>query len=314
MAERDYYEVLGVAKSASDAELKRAYRAKAKKYHPDHNPDNPAAEQKFKEVQEAYEVLKDKEARSKYDRFGHSGFAPGTHAGEWRSAPGAQRVYTWSGSEAAGIDFGGMEDLLRGFGGGFGGGSPRRAPAAQPPVDLDIRTDAHIAFDDAISGTTIEMQLTDGDGSRQTLSVKIPRGVRNGQTIRLRGKGSSTTDGRRGEVLITVRINPHKYFRRDDDDIFLDLPLNVAEAALGATVEVPTLDGPTAVTIPPGTAGGTKLRLKAKGVANQKTGRRGHQYLVIHIVPPKELSDEQRQWFEKIRDSLGDNPRSSLGW
>ncbi len=319
MAKRDYYVVLGVSKNASDAELKRAYREKAKKYHPDRNAGDKAAEEKFKEVQEAYEVLKDKDKRALYDRFGQSGFGPGTHAGEWRTAPGGQRVYTWSSGEGTGSDFGGFEDLFKGFGGGgfgdpFRSGPRRRTATAEAPVDLDIRTDAHVTFEQAIHGTSIEMKLTDGTGQQQALSVKIAPGVREGQTIRLKGKGSVGPDGRCGDLLIKVRIGPHKYFRRDDYDIYLDVPVTVAEATLGAKVDVPTLDGETTVTIPPGTSSGAKLRLKEKGLLNQKAGRRGHQYLVIQIVTPKELSDDQKQLFEKIRDSSGHNPRADLDW
>ena len=324
MGKRDYYDVLGVAKKASDAEVKRAYREKAKKYHPDHNAGDKDAEAKFKEVQEAYEILKDKDKRAMYDRVGHADFGPGTHAGEWRTAPGGQRVYTYGGGERGGFDMGGFEDLLRNFtGGGFGGGGfedqfrggpSSRASAPEPPVDLDIRTDAKVSFEQAIHGTTIELQLTDDTGKKQSLSVKIVPGVREGQTIRLKGKGSTDGRNRKGDVLITVRVGPHKYFRREGFDIHLDMPVTVAEATLGAKIDVPTMDGPTTVTVPPGTPSGSKLRLKDKGVLNPKTKQRGHQYLNIQIVPPKDLSDEQRQLFEKIQSAAPHDPRADRGW
>ena len=322
MAKRDYYDVLGVSKKASAAELKRAYRAKAKKYHPDRNAGNKDAEAKFKEVQEAYEVLKDKSKRSMYDRVGHTGFSPGTHAGEWRTAPGGQRVYTWDGGQSGGFDMGGFEDLLRNFTGGggggfedpFRGGPGRRATAPEPPIDLDIKTDAQVSFEQAIHGTTIELQLTDDTGRKQSLIVKIVPGVRAGQTIRLKGKGSTDGRNRKGDVLITVRISPHEYFRREGFDIHLDVPVTVAEATLGAKIDVPTLDGPTTVTVPPGTPSGAKLRLKDKGVRNPKTKHQGHQYLSIQIVPPKDLSDEQKKLFEKIQSAGTNDPRADRGW
>ncbi len=321
MAKRDYYDILGVSKKASAAELKRAYREKAKEYHPDRNAGNKDAEAKFKEVQEAYEVLKDTNKRAMYDRVGHTGIGPGTHAGEWRTAPGRQRVYTWDGGQSGGFDMGGFEELLRNFTGGGGGfedpsrgGPSRRATAAEPPVDLDITTDARISFEQAIHGTTIELQLTDDSGRKQSLSVKIVPGVREGQTIRLKGKGSTDGRSRKGDVRITVRVSPHEYFRREGFDIHLDVPVTVTEATLGAKIDVPTLDGPTTVTVPPGTPSGAKLRLKDKGVLNPKTKQRGHQYLNVQIVPPKNLSDEQKQLFEKIQSAGPHDPRADRGW
>lgn len=324
MAERDYYEILGVSKDASDDEIKKAYRSKAKQYHPDRNPDDRNAEAKFKEVQEAYEVLKDKQKRSLYDRYGHSGSSDQTHAGEWRTAPGGQRVYTWSGGEGAP---GGFEDILRNFGMGggfedlFGGArsSPRgrrrtARPAESPPLNLDLQTTAEISFDDAIHGAELSLTLSDPRGGQQTLNVKVPPGVKDGQVIRLRGKGSQGPDGRRGDVLITCRVGPHPYFIREDMDIVLEVPVTVTEATLGAKIEVPTLDGRSIVTIPPGTASGTRLRLKNKGVRRARSEERGHQYLVIKIVPPKQLSPEQRRLLQSLHDVLTDDPRAGLGW
>jgi DnaJ-class molecular chaperone len=320
MAKRDYYDVLGVSKKASAAELKRAYREKAKQYHPDRNAGNKDAEAKFKEV---YELLKDKDKRELYDRVGHAGFGPGTHAGEWRTAPGGQRVYTYGGGDGGGFGSGSIEDLLRNFAGGvggtgfeemLGGGRSRRASAPQPPVNLDIKTDARVTFEQAIHGTTIELQLTEDTGRKQSLSVKIVPGVADGQIIRLKGKGSSDDRGRKGDVLITVRVGPHKYFRREGFDILLDVPVTVAEATLGAKVDVPTLEGPMTVTVPPGTPSGAKLRLKNKGVLNPKTKKRGHQYLSVQIVPPKNLSDAQKKLFEKIHSATPQDPRADQGW
>lgn len=320
MGNRDLYEVLGVSKSATGAEIKRAYRDKAKKYHPDHNPNDKSAEEKFIEAQEAYEVLKDKDKRATYDRIGHAGLGAGTHAGEWRTAPGGQRVYTWSGSEGPAAGFGDIEDLLRGFGSGVsdffgaGGGTQRRARAPQPPLNLDITTDVRVAFLDAIAGTSADLRLSSGDGHHQTISFKVPPGVKNGQTIRLKGKGSMGPRGERGDLLIHCKVAPHEYFRREEFDVYLDLPISVTEASLGAKIEVPTLDGKTTVTVPPGTPSGAKLRLKGKGVRDPKTDRIGHQFLLIRIVPPKEPDDGQKKLLEELQASLDEDPRSDLGW
>ena len=328
MAKRDYYEVLGVKRGVDDASLKKAYREKAKQYHPDRNKDDNTAEAKFKEVQEAYEVLRDPKKRQMYDQFGHEGFGQGTHAGEWRSAPGGQRVYTWPGGGTGAGGFGDLEELLRGFGmgggvhggGGFsdffqqGAGPRRRQTRTAPAPDLDLKTDINITFEQAIHGTEIELQLTDGSGSKQSLSVKVPAGVNEEQTIRLRGQGSHGPGNQRGDVLIRVHVSPHRYFTRTGDDIELDLPISVTEAMLGAKVDLPTLDGMTTVTIPPGTAGGSKLRLKDKGLMNQKTKQRGHQYLLINIVPPKKLSESQQSLVQQLAETLQDNPRKSTGW
>ncbi len=323
MDKRDYYETLGIARDASDDQIKRAHRQKAKQYHPDHHKGDKSAETKFKEVQEAYEVLKDPQKRKMYDQFGHTGFNPNTRAGEWRTAPGGQRVYTWSGGqgEPSGFD---VEDILRnfGFGGGadqnfsetFSGRGRRRRASAEPPVDLDVTTEAAISFDQAVHGTTLQLSLADPAGEQQTLDVKIPAGVREGQTIRLAGKGSIGPNGQRGDVLIKVHVGEHAYFRRDDFDIYLDVPISISEAVLGTKIDVPTLDGHSTVTIPPGTAGGSKLRLMNQGAPNPKTKQRGHQYLVIQIIPPKNLTDGQKENFSKWSQSIPYHPRENCPW
>ncbi len=316
MSKRDYYDILGVQRDAAEDQIKRAYREKAKLYHPDRNPDDKSAETKFLEVQEAYEVLKDSEKRKMYDRFGHAGFESGTHAGEWRTAPGGQRAYTWQGGSG---DYPDLEDLFRGGeGGGFGGigdffsrATRRKRPRGRE-ADLDVRTDARLTFEQAIHGSEMSLTLSSPTGEKQTLTVKIPPGVRDGQTIRLKGKGSRGGDGRAGDVLLTCRVAAHRYYRREGDDIYLDVPISITEATLGAKIEVPTLLGPTVVTIPPGTAGGSKLRLKDKGVRSSKTGQAGHQYLTMRIIPPRVLNDEQRKLLKQLQSLSTDDPRKDL--
>jgi DnaJ-class molecular chaperone len=316
MAKRDYYEVLGVSRDASDDQIKRAYRERAKRFHPDRNRNDKDATAKFREVQEAYEVLKDQEKRKLYDQFGHKGFEAGTHAGEWRTAPGGQRVYTSTGGGGFDFDLGDIEDLLRGAGSGVadffsGAGRRRGRRSAQPSPDLDVRTDLRLTFEEALHGKEVDLKLSREDGSSQTLTVKIPPGVADGQTIRVRGKGASA-DGSMGDVLITCRVGVHPYFRREEADIYLDVPLTITEATLGAKIDVPTLEGRTTVTVPPGTASGAKLRLKGKGVRRGNATEAGDQLLVIRIVPPKELMPEQKELLERLRTSLRDDPRRAL--
>lgn len=323
MANRDYYDILGVSRSASEAEIKRAYRRLAKKYHPDRNPDDRTAETRFKEVQEAYDILSDKEKRAAYDRFGRVGVD--SQAGE----PGG---YAWSGAgpgRTYSTEFN-IDDLRDLFEHGGGGGpfgdffdrfaqgprtARRRARRATPMRGQDLEHTVNMSFEQAVHGATFEIDLrttTDTGTKTQTLSVKIPAGVRDGQHIRLRGKGQPGVDGGpAGDLHVICRIRPHRYFRREEDDIYVDVPISIAEAALGAKVEVPSLEGRTTVTVPPGTASGTRLRLKDRGVYNATKKTRGHQYVVIKIVPPKKLEPHQEQ---VLRELLAQNPRKNVQW
>jgi DnaJ-class molecular chaperone len=353
MAERDYYQVLEVPRNASPDQIKSAYRKLAKKYHPDRNRGDKSAETRFKEVHEAYEVLNDPTKRRAYDQFGHAGvhggagpaggagWRPGPGAG--RAGPGGERVYTWGsqgGPGGAEVPIEDIEDLFSIFGGGYGqqrptgGGSPfeeffgragrrgagaRRGPAApaEPPpaAGRDIEHEVMLGFDEAIHGTRLDLQIS-RDGARgETVSVKIPPGVRDGQRIRIRGKGQTAAEGGpAGDLYIVARVQPHPYFRRVDNDIYLDLPLTLTEAALGTRVEIPTLEGKTVLTVPPGTPGGAKLRLKNLGVKPPGAAPRGHQYAIIRIVPPKKLTPEQVQLLEQFRATGENSPREGLGW
>ncbi|MCG3137436.1 MAG: Curved DNA-binding protein [Phycisphaerae bacterium] len=322
MAAGDYYDILGVKRGASEAEIKRAYREKAKLYHPDHNPGDKKAEARFKEVQEAYEVLRDPQKREMYDQYGRSDFGADTHAGEWRSAPGGQRVYTWSGREGTGVGFENINEFLRNFGMGGGGAggfeevfgrSSGRRSAAEPPPDLDLRTEVMITFEQALAGCELDIQLSVAGSGRQTIAVKVPAGIADGQVVRVRGKGNRSADGRQGDVLITIRVAPHRHFRREGDDIHLEVPISVIEATLGARINVPTIHGHSTVTIPPGSASGSRLRLKEQGIKTAE-GHLGHQYLILKIVPPHQLSAEQKQLFNQLAERLTDDPRAELGW
>jgi len=331
MAKRDYYDVLGVPRSATDAEIKRAYRRLAKQYHPDRNKGSPDAEAKFKEVQEAYDVLSETDKRAQYDRFGHvgaGGFPPGGgfHPGGFQ--PGDGSTWTWSTTGDQPFDFGDIMDMfdLGGRGGSKGGragsvfeqvfgrkarGAARASGAAPPPSD--IQQEILLTFEQAIHGTTLELQLEDRDRRSERISVRVPPGVHDGQRIRVRGKGQPGGGGRSASDLYVVcRIQPHAYFLRYDQDIYLNVPITITEATLGAKIDLPTIDGARTVTIPPGTASGTKLRLAGLGVPDPKGGGRGDQYVVIKIIPPRRLTEEQRRLVDKLAQSDVGSPRDGL--
>ncbi|MBR5542546.1 MAG: molecular chaperone DnaJ [Oscillospiraceae bacterium] len=364
MAEkRDYYEVLGVAKTATDAELKSAYRKLAKKYHPDFNKDNKEAEEKFKEVNEAYEVLSDASKRQKYDQFGHAGVDPNFGAGGYGGYGGG---------------FGGFEDFDIGdifgsfFGGGFGGGQARRNA---PTRGESIRVSLVLSFEEAAFGCTKEISVTKtekcsecqgsgaakgtnaetcatchGTGTVKTtrrtplgmisssgvcptchgtgkiiktpcgkcsgtgrervsrkLSVNIPAGIDEGQTVSLRGEGNAGTNGGpNGDVLITVSVRPHHILTRDGTSVMCDVPITFTQAVLGAEIEVPTLDGKVKYTVPEGTQTGTVFRLRGKGVPHLHSSRRGDQFVRVNIEVPKNLSKKQKELLSEFSKAVGE--------
>jgi len=324
MAERDYYEVLGVAKGASPEDIRRAYRRLARKFHPDLNPGDAEAERRFKELGEAYEVLSDPQKRQLYDRSGREGVRAGAAAG---AGPTGFR-YTWTGEGSPFEDvafeaFAGsggqagsiFEEIFSRLGGMHGRrGAPRAAVRGQ-----DLESDIELSFDQAVRGvrTSVLVQRPTGDGRRRRehLQINVPAGVRDGQRIRLRGQGAPGAGGAPpGDLYLKVRVRPHPYFRAEGRDVTIDVPVSVAEAALGATVEVPTVHGRTSVRIPPGTGSGARLRLRGQGLPDAKGDSRGDQYCVIRIVPPKRLDDRQKRLFEELREAEGPGPRQGLEW
>jgi molecular chaperone DnaJ/curved DNA-binding protein len=317
---KDPYEILGVARSATHDEIKKTYRKLAKKYHPDVNKGDKAAEEKFKEVSQAYDVLGDEDKRKKYDRLGQwaeqGGFDP-------RSQP--YRTYTWTsggpGGSGGGPEFD-MGDVFENiFGGGFGGarggrgrssggGSARAEWPFEADAEQEASQDAHstieIGFEEAVHGTKRRIAIT-RNGHEDKIDVKIPAGIRDGGKIRIPGKGAG-----RGDLYIQVKVSPHPSFWRMADDLYVSIPITVTEAALGASVRVPTLDGAVNLKIPPGTASGQKFRLKGKGVVHLDHSGHGDQFAVIKIVVPPDLDEETKELFRKIHEkTAGYNPRAS---
>jgi len=316
---RDHYEVLGVKKEASLDEIKRAYRSLAKKYHPDRNPNDPSAEAKFKEVQHAYSVLNDPQKRAQYDQYGD------VAVGEWQTRPTGERVYQWGGGSSVQAED--LEDFFSAFGGqgarghGVGesifeqifSGGRRGGRAAPPQQPVEEHHQVNLTFDQAINGTTLSLRLSRAGKGDETIEVKIPPGVEHGQKIRVRGRGAGRNGGP-GDIILVCQVGSHPYFRREGADIYFDLPVSVPEAVLGAKIEVPTISGRGTVTLPPGAASGSKLRLRGQGVVKRGTGERGDQYVVVQIVPPKQLSDEEKKLYEQLRTMKGQNPRSQTPW
>ncbi len=368
MTERDYYEVLGISRNASNEELKQAFRHLARQYHPDVN-NSPDAEERFKEINEAYAVLSDPERRAAYDRFGHAGV----------KGAGGAADFT--------VDFTDFADIfgdLFGFG-GFGRTGRRARNVPRRGADLQYRLD--LSFEEAIFGVEKEIEITrdeicsncngtgaepgtspvrcstcNGSGEvrqvRQTLLgsmvqvatcptcnglgetisspcqtcqgrglerrtrkkvVSIPAGVDSGNQIRLAGEGQpGINGGPNGNLYIAINVKPHKYFKRRDDNIMLDIDINIAQATLGAEVEVPTVDGLVKLKIPVGTQPGKVLRMRGKGVPHLRSNGRGDQLVVINVEVPTRLSNEQRDLFERLAESLGSEvrpqERSFLDW
>jgi molecular chaperone DnaJ len=316
---KDFYALLGVPKDASDADIKKAYRKLAKSLHPDRSPDDKAAETRFKEVGEAYSVLSDPEQRKQYDaiRSMTSGGARFTSSGRGGGAGGFEDVFSsmFGGAGAAGPNVrfttggpaGGasLEDLLGGMFGGGGFGAPRG-----PRRGADVEATTRLGFRQAVAGETVQLHSSDG----RTITVRIPAGVKDGQRIRLPGKGHPGDDGApSGDMVVTVQVEPHPVFGRDGDNLTLTVPVTFAEAALGTTLEVPTLDGATVkVKLPAGTPSGRVLRVKGRGVQPKGKGS-GDLLVKVEVVVPQRLSDDARDAVEAFQKATADqNPRSDL--
>lgn len=354
MAEkRDYYEVLGVSRTAAEEDLKKAYRRLARQYHPDVNKD-PEAEARFKEVNEAYEVLHDAEKRAAYDRFGHAGVAGNGGPGDF-----------------SGFGFGGLSDIFEEF---FGFGTRAGAARQGPARGSDLRAQLNLTFEEAVFGTEKEIEVTrleqcdscGGSGAEpgsqprrcpdcngrgevrrvqqslfgasisvtmcprcggrgevvgtpcskcrgeqrvpatRRLAVTVPAGVDDGTQVRLAGEGEAgVRGGPAGSLYVALKVQPHRYFRRNENDILLDLNISLVQAALGDRIDVPTLEDEEAMTIPAGTQTGSAFRLRGKGVPFLRHGGRGDQIVTVHVHTPTNLTAQQKKLLKQLGESLG---------
>ncbi len=292
MAKRDYYEVLGVSKNASDDEIKKAYRKLAVKYHPDKNPGNKEAEEKFKEISEAHEVLSDKQKRARYDQFGHAGVGGNSGGGN----PFQNGNFNFNG-QSFNFDFGGgggFDDILGSIF-GFGGAGARRNRRGE-----DYQTSIVISFEDAIFGTTGTIEV---DG-KQT-KIKIPAGIDDGMSIRLRGKGGEapTAGGERGDLYVRIKVKPHKHLTREGNIILSEETIDMVDAALGCEIDVETVDGNITMKVPAGTQSGTPFKLSGHGVPFRADGDRGPHIVTIIVETPKNLSRKQKELLEEFKNN-----------
>lgn len=295
MAEkRDYYEVLGVSKNASDDEIKKAYRKLAIKYHPDRNPGDKEAEAKFKEINEAHEVLSDKQKRARYDQFGHAGVGGASGDPFANGNPFSNGGFNYNG-QTFNFEFGNggvFDDILGNL---FGFGGPRR-----PRRGADYQVAVTITFEEAIFGTT---KTVDNNG--KALKVKIPAGIDDGMSVRIRGKGGPAPEGSTepGDLYVRVRVKPHKSLMREGIIILSEQKIDMVDAALGCEVEVLTVDGPITMKVPAGTQSGTPFKLSGHGVPFRADGDRGPHIVTILVETPKNLSRKQKELLEEFRSA-----------
>jgi len=400
MLGKDFYKILGVERTASQDEIKKAYKKLARKYHPDRNPGDKAAEERFKELSEAYHTLSDPEKRKEYDMFGAAGAGRGGPGqGAWSAGSGGARTHVWTSGGPEGVDF---EDIFGGVGFGGGGGSigdifseifggagkrGRRVDFGGPGAagfdfdmggaaaqSRDLEAELTITFDEAMKGGPKRMsfqrqkacpscrgtgkeksaavktcpacggagvrkaagggakfnvvcEACQGSGktsaepcrncrgegvitSAETFTVNIPPGVRDGGTLRVPKKGAAgAAGGAPGDLRIRIRVAPHPYFRREGDNLHLDLPVTVTEAALGTQVEVPTLEGKAKLKIPPGTQSGAVLRMRGKGAPSPKGGRKGDLMVHLQVAVPKKIDKRTREILEELKKHEK-NPRA----
>ncbi len=316
---KDYYKILGVSKNASEKDIKSAYRKLARKYHPDVNQDNKGAEERFKEINEAYEVLGDPQNRSKYDRLG-------ANWKQWQQVGGSANDFDWSqwfgnGAPGAGgprvnVRYGGADDLgdiFGGGGGGFsdfftsifggmGGGSRRRTTTSEinssTPSNMDIEHDLEISLSEAYHGTN---RIINKEGRR--LQVKIPKGAKTGTKVRVRGEGNRTYGGQTGDLYLKVKVTADTRFERDGDDLYVNVPVSLVTAVLGGEAIVPTVTSDVKLKIPAGAQNGQKIRLRGKGMPRlKKPDEHGDLFARIDVRLPTRLTAEQRQLFERLKE------------
>jgi len=292
MAQKDYYEILGVSRTATDKEIKAAYRRLARKYHPDVNKGDKQAEEKFKEVAEAFAVLSDKEKRTKYDHGGHAAFGSGFDP--------------FAGFDMRDFDFGqgdisSIFEIFGGRGRGRGRGRAGGRQRIRPRRGADLKLEMQVPFMQAVTGGTVEIGVPRGGGVPDKMKVRLPAGIEDGGTLRLSGKGQSGIHGGpAGDAFLTLRVEPHPLFRREGRNLYVDVWVGLARAALGGNSDVPTIDGRATITIPKGTRSGQKLRLKGRGVPAGGGKPAGDLFAVIQIQPPAELDERSRELLEEF--------------
>jgi len=319
VAQRDLYEILGVSRTATTEEIKKAYRRLAKQYHPDVNPGNKAAEEKFKEVTAASEVLSDEKRRKLYDEFGADALRTGfdeKRAEEYRrwkhqgAPPGAMPFdfgdfATVNVGDFGAFDFGSIFGDL--FGGGGVGARPRARRGAMPTPGADALARIEISLRDAVLGAERDVRI---DG--RTLRVKIPAGVSDGSQIRLAGQGGpGAHGGSAGDLFLEVKVLEHPHVRREGKDLYVDLPVTIPEAVNGAEVRLPTFEGPVSLRVPKGAQSGMRLRLRGKGLPDLKGGPRGDLFAVVQLVLPKE-SDALRKAVRPLEGLYEGDPRAGI--
>jgi len=295
-AKRDYYEILGVGKTASDDEIKKAFRKLAVKYHPDKNPGDKEAEAKFKEAGQAYEVLKDKQKRQRYDQFGHAGVggASGPTGPGGAGNPFGGGNFNFNGQSFQ-FDFGGgggLDDILGNI---FGFGQRSRRPVR----GQDLQTQVTIDFEEAIFGTTTTVDIPG-----ETIKLKIPAGIYDGQSIRIAGKGGDAPrGGQRGDLYIQVRVRAHKHLTREGDIILSEAVISMVDAALGTQIDVKTVDGTVTMKIPAGTQPGTNFKLSGHGAPRPGTDQRGPHIVTVYVEIPRSLGRKQKEILEQFRST-----------
>lgn len=313
MAKRDYYDVLGIKKNATKQEMKSAYRKLAKKYHPDMNKDNPAAEQLFKEVTEAYNVLSDDEKRKLYDQFGHAAF-DGSMGENPNKYTGGQDSYFWKNANGTGrTEFhyqGNMDDIFDDMFGGFfhkgGSGGFKNSGFhhgfgdSYQDENNDATSDITISFKEAALGCEKMIRF---DGARtERLSVKIPAGINEGQSIRLKGKGRTGHNGQAGDLFLKVHIAKDDRYTREGQNVYITQNVPYTTAILGGEARFDTLYGPVQCKVPAGSQSGSRLRLKNKGIVSMKNKNvYGDEYVILQIAVPKEISPQEKELLQKLK-------------
>lgn len=318
MAE-DYYRILGINRKASQAEIQKAYRKLAREHHPDMNPDDKSAKEKFQKIQQAYDVLNDPEKRDMYDRYGHSFESMGGGGPAWHTYQGGPQgfqdidigqIFGQAGGGGGSGGFGGFEDLFAQFTGGAGRRTGRRRARAR---GRNVQHVLQVPFHTAVLGGQAQLSVRRPTGKTETITLTIPPGTEDGGRMRLRGQGEpSPTGGPSGDLVVTVRVGEHPCFRRRGRDLEVSVPVTLGEAALGATVDIPTPKGEISLKVPPGTSGGKRLRVKGMGVPGKKGD--GDLYAVIRIVLPESLDEESADMLRRIDQRHPLNPRSDLKW